>query len=180
MTITPAPTPAPGPHPAQALSPFGASLPAALPGDANARILLFAFRRMGAHGLNDAVAATAIMRTFGASFRRPLVLLRAMMADLAHTATCPISIAPCCCTRMTGSEATVLTIVARVETAPESACLLLGDLIGVPPPRRRPRQHHARRTGLCRCGAGHCGLAACAIVFCSPAKAGVQGNERSA
>ena len=132
MTITPAPSPAQ--RPAQALSPFVASLPTTLPEDANARVLLFAFRRMGAHGLDDAVAATAIMRTFGARFRRPLVLLRAMMADLAHAATCPISIAPCCCTRMTGSEATVLTIVARAETAPESARLLLGDLIGV----RRP------------------------------------------
>lgn len=128
MTTTPAPSPAP--HP----SPLAASLPSAMPGDANARLLLFAFRRMGAHGLNDAHAAQALLQAFGAGFRRPLLLLRAMMADLAHTATCPISIAPCYCRRMTGSEATMLTIVARAETRPETAHLLLGDLIGV----RRP------------------------------------------
>jgi hypothetical protein len=105
-----------------------------MPGDPNARLFLFAFRRMGAHGLNDAHAAQALVQAFGQDFRRPLLLLRAMMADLAHMAACPISIAPCCCMRMTGSEATVLTIVARAEARPESAHLLLGDLIGV----RRP------------------------------------------
>ena len=105
-----------------------------MPLDPNARLLLFAFRRMGAHGIDDAVAATALLQAFGAGFRRPLVLLRAMMADLARTATCPITIAPCCCRRMTGAETTVLTILARAETAPCSARLLLGDLIGV----RRP------------------------------------------
>ena len=128
MTLTPAPAAAP--HP----SSFTASLPVPLPSDPNAQLMLFAFRRMGAHGLHDAVAATALLREFGSTFRRPLVLLRAMMADLAHAATCPISIAPCCCTRMTGSEATILDIIARSETAPETARLLLGDLIGV----RRP------------------------------------------
>ena len=126
MTIAPAPAP----HPTGIV----ASLPNLLPHGADARLLLFAFRRMGAHGLHDAAAATAMLRAFGAGFRRPLVLLRAMMADLAHAATCPIAIAPCCCTRMTGSEATILTIVARAETAPDCARLLLGDLIGV----RRP------------------------------------------
>jgi hypothetical protein len=128
MTITPAPTPAP--HPTT----LAASLPSPMPGDPNARLLLFAIRRLGAHGLNDAHVANAVFQAFGESFRRPLLLLRTMMADLAHTATCPIAIAPCCCMRMTGSEATMLTIVARAETAPRVAHLLLGDLIGV----RRP------------------------------------------
>jgi hypothetical protein len=128
MTLTPAPTPAP--HPTT----LAASLPNPMPGDPNTRLLLFAFRRLGAHGLNDAHAANALFQAFGESFRRPLLLLRTMMADLAHTATCPIAIAPCCCMRMTGSETTMLTIIARAETAPDSAQLLLGDLIGV----RRP------------------------------------------
>ena len=130
MTIIPAPTPAPHPHPLALAAP----LPHAMPSDPNARVLLFALRRMGAHGLNDAHAANALLHAFGESFRRPLLLLRAMMADLAHTAACPISIAPCCCMRMTGAEATILTIVARAETAPDAAHVLLADLIAV----RRP------------------------------------------
>lgn len=130
MSLTPAPSPAPAQRP----SALAASLPNALPQDPNARLLLFAFRRLGAHGLNDAHTAHALLQAFGAGFRRPLLLLRAMMADLAHTATCPIAIAPCCCMRMTGAEAAMLTIVARAETAPDSARVLLGDLIGV----RRP------------------------------------------
>lgn len=111
-----------------------ASLPHPLPGDANARLVLFAFRRMGAHGLHDAHAANAMLHAFGESFRRPLLLMRTMMADLAQTATCPISIAPCCCMRMTLAETTVLTIIARAQSAPQTANLLLADLIAV----RRP------------------------------------------
>lgn len=111
-----------------------ASLPHMLPDDPNARLLIFAFRRMGAHGLNDAHAAQALMEGFGAGFRRPLMLLRAMMADVAGSATCAIAIAPCCCRRMTHAERAILTIVARAETAPESARLLLTDLIGLRQP----------------------------------------------
>lgn len=107
-----------------------AALPHLLPENANARLLLFAFRRMGAHGLNDAHAAQALVEGFGTDFRRPLTLLRAMMADLANSATCAIAIAPCCCRRMTHAEQAVLTIVARAETSPATARLLLGDLIG--------------------------------------------------
>lgn len=122
--------PQPAPRPA-----FGAALlPTPLPPDPNARLVLFAFRRMGAHGLNDARAAQALIHGFGEGFRRPLVLMRAMMADLAAAATCPITIAPCCCARATHAEAAILTVIARAETAPEQARLLLADLIGV----RRP------------------------------------------
>lgn len=111
-----------------------AALPHLLPENANARLLLFAFRRMGAHGLNDAHAAQALVEGFGTDFRRPLTLLRAMMADLANSATCAIAIAPCCCRRMTHAEQAVLTIVARAETSPATARLLLGDLIGARQP----------------------------------------------
>ncbi len=138
MTITPAPSFGPVPYPAPAPTPhpatFATNLPYALPDDPNARLLLFALRRMGAHGLNDAHAANTMLHAFGESFRRPLLLLRTMMTDLAHSATCPIAIAPCCCRRMTRAETTILTIVARAETAPDSAHVLLADLIGV----RRP------------------------------------------
>ena len=108
-----------------------AVLPHALPPCENARVALFAMRRMGAHGLDDARAAHTLFTAFGQSFRRPLVLIRALMADLAGAASGTIAIAPCCCARMTPAESTLLTILARVETAPELARLLMADLLGV-------------------------------------------------
>lgn len=107
------------------------ALPYPLPACANARVLLFAIRRMGAHGLADARAAHAMFTLFREGFRRPLMLLRALMADLAGNSTAPIAIAPCCCARMTVAESNLLTIIARVETAPDAAALLLGDLLGL-------------------------------------------------
>lgn len=108
-----------------------AALPYALPACPNARIALFALRRMGAHGLHDARASHALFTAFGQDFRRPLVLMRALVAELAGTAAGTIAIAPCCCARMTAAERTMLIILARVETAPETARYLLGDLLGV-------------------------------------------------
>jgi hypothetical protein len=107
-----------------------ANLTNPLPGCVNARIVLFAFRRMGAHGLGDAHAAQALINAFGEDFRRPLLLMRALMADLAAASDCRISIAPNCCVRMTAAESAILTILARSETAPETARLLLADLLG--------------------------------------------------
>jgi hypothetical protein len=106
-------------------------LPHPLPPCENARIALFAMRRMGAHGLADARAAHTMVTAFGQSFRRPLVLLRALMADLAATSAGTIAIAPCCCARATPAEAAMLSILARIETAPETARLLMADLLGV-------------------------------------------------
>lgn len=107
-----------------------ALLPHALPTCPNARIALFAIRRMGAHGLADARAAHALFTAFGQDFRRPLVLLRALMADLATTAAGQIAIAPCCCARATTAELALLTVLARIETAPATAHLLMADLLG--------------------------------------------------
>ncbi|MDB5705415.1 MAG: hypothetical protein JWN66_2531 [Sphingomonas bacterium] len=118
MTVTPAPAPS-------------QMLPHAMPACPNGRLALFAIRRMGAHGLADAHAAHAMLNGFGESFRRPLVLMRALMADLAGSAAGNIAIAPCCCMRMTAAESAVLTILAQVETAPEKAQLLLADLLGI-------------------------------------------------
>lgn len=102
-----------------------------LPACPNARIALFAMRRMGANGLADAHAAQALLGAFDGAFRRPLTLLRAFMADLAGTACGTIAIAPCCCGRMTAAEAALLIILGSVETRPERARLLLADLLGV-------------------------------------------------
>lgn len=107
------------------------ALPYALPDCPNGRIALFAIRRIGGHGLADARAAYALFTAFGEAFRRPLMLIRNLMADMAATAAGPIAIAPCCCARMTHAEAALLTILARVETGPDTARLLLTDLLGV-------------------------------------------------
>lgn len=108
-----------------------AALPHPLPGCANARVALFAIRRMGANGLADARAAHALFTAFGEAFRRPLLLMRALMADLAACSASPIAIAPCCCARMTPAERALLTVIARIEYAPETARLLMQDLIGL-------------------------------------------------
>lgn len=108
-----------------------ALLPHALPSCANARLALFAMRRMGAHGLADARTSHAMFAALGQGFRRPLTLMRALMAELASTAAGTIAIAPCCCPRMTPAESVLLTVLARVDTAPAAAQLLMADLLGV-------------------------------------------------
>lgn len=122
------------------------TLPHVMPACANARVALFAIRRIGAHGLSDAPAANALLNTFGLGFRRPLVLLRAFMHEMAASATMPIQIAPCCCRRMTPAESALLTVLARAETAPDTANLLLADLLGL----RRPDAILATATAITR------------------------------
>lgn len=108
-----------------------AALPALQPEDAGARLLLFGLRQMGAHGLNDACAGHAFVTAFGRGFQRPLLLLRAFMAEMSSRAAGPIQIAPWCCPRMTGAEATLLDVLGRVRDCPASAHMLLADLLGV-------------------------------------------------
>lgn len=91
--------------------PPAARLVAPLPADPAARVALFTVRRMGAHGLADAQAAWAVLATFGRGFRRPLLLTRALMVELAGTARRTIAIAPCCCARVTASEDALLALL---------------------------------------------------------------------
>lgn len=107
-----------------------AALPHALPACPNGRIALFAMRRMGAHGLADARAAHALFTAFGKGFRRPLLLMRALMADMAATSAGTVQIAPCCCPRLTAAEHAFLTVLTRAETEPAAAAILLADLLG--------------------------------------------------
>ena len=93
-------------------------LPTPLPACYNSRILLFAIRRMAAHGLNDAHAAHALLGWFGLGFRRPLVLLRALMAEVSRVSERRLAVAPCCCRRMTRSEA---ALIAAIQAAPADA-----------------------------------------------------------
>ena len=105
------------------------ALPRPLPETNADRLLLLAIRRMGAHGLNDAIAANTFLSAFGNGFRRPLLLARAFMAELAATSTATIPIAPCCCARMTWAEGAILDAIGHAERRPETARLLLADLM---------------------------------------------------
>ncbi|SFR82092.1 DUF6628 family protein [Sphingomonas jatrophae] len=89
----------------------GTLVPHPLPEKPAARLLLFAVRRMAAGGLNDAQAAHAMMTGFGLGFRRPLVLLRALMLEISRAAERRLVLAPCCCPRTTGDEAALLEAV---------------------------------------------------------------------
>ena len=107
---------------------LAALLPHPLPESGTDRIALFAIRRMAATGLNDAHAAAVLLCFFGKSYRRPLVLIRALMAELARASHLQISVAPRCCPRMTRGEA-----------------LLLKAIVGA---NADPHQSHARLTAL--------------------------------
>jgi hypothetical protein len=82
-------------------SPISILLPRPAPAEPEQRLLLYAIRRIGAHGLNDAHAANAMLSTFGQSYRRPLILLRAFLAETARVSKLKVTIAACCCGRMT-------------------------------------------------------------------------------
>lgn len=119
MTTLPAPSPAQSP----------AALPHPLPDTPGDRLLLLAIRRMGAHGLSDAHAAQTFFAVFGSGFRRPLILARSFMAELAATAATTIEIAPCCCARMTWAEGALLTAIGHAEHRPDTTRLLLADVM---------------------------------------------------
>jgi len=110
---------------------LGNALPRVQPEDPAARLLLFGVRQLGAHGLNDAATAHAFITAFGKEFRRPLLLLRTLMAEMSAASSGPIQIAPWCCARMTASEGALIEVVASVERDSERARLLLGDLLGI-------------------------------------------------
>ena len=114
-----------------AIATLGHALPRLQPEDPGARLLLFGIRQMGAGGLHDAAAAHAFVTAFGRDFRRPLVLLRALMAEMSTAAAGPIQIAPWCCARMTAAESVTIEIIARAPQDPARAHLLLADLLGV-------------------------------------------------
>ncbi|HSX55905.1 MAG TPA: DUF6628 family protein [Sphingomonas sp.] len=114
-----------------AIATLGLALPRLQPDDPGARLLLFGIRQMGAGGLNDAAAAHAFVTAFGRDFRRPLILLRSLMAEMSAASAGPIQIAPWCCARMTAAESATIEIVARVTHDIPRARVLLADLLGV-------------------------------------------------
>ncbi len=109
---------------------FTRPLPHPLPLTRDTALFLFAVRRLGAHGLADAQLANHFVSAFGSGFQRPLITLRVMMTEIASVASTPILIAPCCCMRMTASEATLIEVMRRLSGQPLAARALLADLLG--------------------------------------------------
>lgn len=107
-------------------------LPHPAPMAGSQRLLLFAIRRVAAFGLDDAHAAHAMLCGFGISFRRPLILLRALMAEASRVSSRRILVAPCCCPRMTDAEATLLVAIASADGDVHAAHGLLAAMLGVP------------------------------------------------
>ena len=109
----------------------GDLLPLPLPESRVDRIVLICIRRMAAHGIRDAQAALLTIDTFGVNFRRPLVLLRAFIVELAQTSQRSIRIAPCCAMRMTCDEGLVLAALqfagSDLPAAEQALTTLLGN-----------------------------------------------------
>ncbi|MFB0875162.1 MULTISPECIES: DUF6628 family protein [unclassified Sphingobium] len=105
-------------------------LPRPMPGGYGSRLFLFGVRRMASAGVNDAHTANAMLGAFGRSYRRPLVLMRAMMLELARASSRRILVAPCCCARMTADEATLMQAAAVALRDPEAAYDGVSRLLG--------------------------------------------------
>jgi hypothetical protein len=111
-------------------SPRSEILPLSLPAAATQRLVLRCLRRMAAHGPRDAQAALLVFEHFGIHFRRPLVLLRAFVAELAQGAERRITIAPCCAIRMTRDEGWMIGVLVAAADHPDCASRHLRLLTG--------------------------------------------------
>lgn len=106
-------------------------LPYRAPEGAADRVLLFALRRMAQGGIDDAFAASALLNFFGRGFRRPLVLLRATMAEVSRVSARSLMIAPCCCPRLTADERGLVSAIATGRLYPSAAHDRLAGLLNV-------------------------------------------------
>ncbi|ODP39463.1 DUF6628 family protein [Sphingomonas turrisvirgatae] len=113
-----------------ALAVLGQTLYRLQPEGAGSRLLLFGIRQIGSSGLYDAATAHAFVTAFGKGFRRPLLMLRTLMAEMSGAASGPIQIAPWCCARVTPNEGALLDLIALSTTDPCRARILLADLLG--------------------------------------------------
>ena len=94
------------------------------------RTLVFAIRRMAVAGLNDAHAANAMLGQFGIGYRRPLILVRAMMAEIARVSARTVKVAPCCCARLTADESNILRAIELAPRAARAAHEMLSETLG--------------------------------------------------
>jgi hypothetical protein len=102
-----------------------------VPESPHARLYIYAMRRMAQGGLNDAFAANAMLSLFGTRSRRPLLLLRALMAEMARNSQRQIIIAPCCCRMMTAAERELMLILVAAQDRPRFAHGRICHLLGV-------------------------------------------------
>ena len=106
-------------------------VPHRAPESAYARLLLYGIRRLAAGGLADAHAAHAFVAGFGIGFRRPLVMLRAFMAEATRVSTVKLVVAPCCCGRMTNDEQVLIEAVTVAIDDPARTHARLSALLHV-------------------------------------------------
>ena len=105
-------------------------IPHPAPTERVARTLLVAIRRLAIGGLADAHATNILIGDFGMAYRRPLLFLRILLAEVSRVAERQITIAPCCCSRMTEGEAIFLMIIDSARARPESARAGLARMTG--------------------------------------------------
>ncbi len=97
--------------------------------DAPRLLFLKTARLMAIGGANDARATSIMIGWFGRNYRRPLVLMRAMMLEMARISQRRIQLAPPCTNRLTRDEALMLRALSRpesqIDSCHEDACTLL-------------------------------------------------------
>jgi len=113
-----------------------ALIPGPVPNESGAHLLLLAIRRTITHGPHDPGIERKFEASFGRAYRRPLVLVRVLVNEIRAAACSSVTIAPCCCPRMTLAEAAILAAIARISTAPDAARLLIADVLA----NRRPER----------------------------------------
>jgi hypothetical protein len=102
-----------------------------IPQNPVARTLIYAIRKIAVGGLNDAFAAHAMLSLFGSRSRRPLLLLRALMAELARVSRRQLVVGPCCCPRATLAEAELLLVISLACERPAFVHARLCQLLAV-------------------------------------------------
>ncbi len=88
-------------------------LPVPFPSGETEQTVLVLLRRMAVHGLHDANATVLAIDRFGTGFRKPLVLLRCFLLELARASRRNIAIAPCCAPRMTRDEGLMIEAIGN-------------------------------------------------------------------
>lgn len=114
MLDTPAPTPL---HTARLESPA-------------LRLTLLLIRRMAAQGIDDAHATQTALGLFGLGYRRPLILLRAMLVEMARASNRRIQISPCCRLHMTEDEALLIKTITLARPQDMNAHQAMSTLLG--------------------------------------------------
>lgn len=113
-----------------------ALLPDPMPTAMGAQLLLLAIRRTITQGPHDPGIERQFEVNFGRGYRRPLVLVRVLVSEIRAAACTSVTIAPCCCTRMTPAEAAILAATTRISTSPDAARLLIADVLANRHPER--------------------------------------------